>query len=330
MRAHASWLFLSGAAYALRLYRAIRIVGYFVADEGAAVGSAVVGDGRVSVGSDYLQVEVDQALAGDVAAAGTHAVRGVAGRAGESGVDMRGVLIPAAVAQHLSGNIMALGAHGVGAVHAGIWIGIKIADALAGAGGFAELVAALQQMRPLGSVRAVGADAAEFAVVVGIVAVGAVNLRAHGASLRLAVQIEHVTEQAGLRQGAGARVQHGMTRGRRRRHLRNQIQRIAGGHFAPREISEDGLGLLARAQAVAAQAILILIHRRIQHRGAIGGADADRAILRRTDVRRQNRSERSYLLRGVRSVAVDAGGVAIIVQQRRLGGVVQACAGRKW
>lgn len=58
--------------------------------------------------------------------------------------------------------------------------------------------------------RAVWARTSELAVVITVVAIGAQNLRAHGASLRDAVEIQHVQQQAGLRQRAVAEMGHGM------------------------------------------------------------------------------------------------------------------------
>ena len=93
----------------------------------------------------------------------------------------------------------------------------------------------------MGTVRA---GAAEFAIVVAVVAIGAEDLVAHGAALGDAVQVQHVGPQAGLRERAVADVHDGMAGGGRDGKLRDQVQRIARRNRAHREISVDRLALV--------------------------------------------------------------------------------------
>ena len=79
---------------------------------------------------------------------------------------------------------MALGAHRVRSGDAGIGIGKKIGDESAGHCSLAELVIALEDVRVDRAVRAVRAGAAEFAIVVAVVAIGAEDLRSDQIALR--------------------------------------------------------------------------------------------------------------------------------------------------
>ena len=81
-----------------------------MADEHAAVGGAVVGDGLTVVGGDDVDVEVDEPLAAEVAAGGSHAVRGVAGGAREPCGDVGVVLIPTRVLHDLVLQVVAFAA----------------------------------------------------------------------------------------------------------------------------------------------------------------------------------------------------------------------------
>ena len=79
--------------------------------------------------------------------------------------------------------------------------------------------------------------------------------------------------------------------------------------------------LFSGAGAVAAQAVFILIDGRRKDRHAIRGADAGYVLLRDADQRR--RREDADLLRTMCVVAIDAGGVTIVVQQRGFGCIVR-------
>src|SRR3974390_1087807 len=127
--------------------------------------------------------------------------------------DVRAVLEPAGVGEHLI-QVVALGAHGVRAVDALVGIWESVGDQLAGNGCLTELVVALQHVREGGAVRSVGPLAAEFTIVVAVVAVATEDARAGGTRRNLPVEVEHFSQQAGLRQRTGAVVEHGMA-GRR-------------------------------------------------------------------------------------------------------------------
>ena len=200
----------AGALHQQGLHRAIGIVHGFVADQRACIGGAVVGDGHASVRSHNLQVEIDQPLAGDVSAPRSHAVRGMTGGTSEAGVDVAGVLSPTRILDDLVRQIMALAAHRIGAIDAEIGRGIEVRNALPGARRLTEFVAALQQMVPFRPVWSARTCAAEFAIVVAVVAVRAVNLHAHGPALRAPIQLPHISQQAGLWQTTAAGMQHGV------------------------------------------------------------------------------------------------------------------------
>ena len=76
--------------------------------------------------------------------------------------------------------------------------------------------------------RSAWSAAAEFSIVVAIVAVGAQDSGAHAAPQRPAIKIQHVRTEAGLRERAAAIVEHRMTRGGKRAEFRNNIQTVAG------------------------------------------------------------------------------------------------------
>ena len=95
-------------------------------------------------------------------------------------------------------------------------------------------------------------------------AIGAEDLAAHGAAIRCAASfIQHGRQQAGLRQRLLRACITGWLDVARGGELGNHIQRIARRNRPQRQISVDRIGNLAGAGAVAAQAILILIDRRI-------------------------------------------------------------------
>ena len=64
----------------------------------------------------------------------------------------------------------------------------------------AALVVVFEDVPVLRAMRAVGADSAEFAVVVTVVAIGAEDLCAHRAAVgRASLQVQHGGQKAGLR-----------------------------------------------------------------------------------------------------------------------------------
>ena len=99
-------------------------------------------------------------------------------------------------------------------------LGKQIADQSARRRGLAELIIALEDMCVDRSMRAVGSGAAELAVVIAIVAIAAENSRSHRPRRGRAILIQHVDQQAGLRQRTRAIVRYRMARGRGRGELR--------------------------------------------------------------------------------------------------------------
>ena len=107
----------------------------------------------------------------------------VAGRASEARVNVVKVLLEAGVLHDLVGQIMALAAKSVRAVHAQIGAWEKIGDELAGRRSLAEFMATFQDVCPLGAMRPVRPGSSEFAIVVTIVAVTAENAIPHQPAL---------------------------------------------------------------------------------------------------------------------------------------------------
>lgn len=76
---------------------AVCVVCDVVAYQGAGIRGARVGNRRATIGSDHIDVEVHQPLAGDGPASCAHAVGGMANRAAEAGVDVITVMVPAGI-----------------------------------------------------------------------------------------------------------------------------------------------------------------------------------------------------------------------------------------
>lgn len=180
-----------------------------VAGEGAGIGGAGIADGSGRVGGDDVDVEIDEAFAGDSGIAGTHAMRGMARGTREAIVDVAGMLGESGIGNNLI-EVMALRAEGVGTVHGEVGAGKEVGDEQAGGGSLAELVTALENVRPLRAVRTIRTKAAKFAIVIAVVTIAASDARAHGAPQRDAIELEHLSAQAGLRERAGAIVSDGM------------------------------------------------------------------------------------------------------------------------
>ena len=122
--------------------------------------------------------------------------------------------------------------------------------------------------------RTVRTGSTKLTIVVAVVTIRAQNLRPHRAARRNSIEVQHVRQQAGLRECAAPCVGHRMARGRRNRELRNQVERIAGRNRSHRKVSINRQNLFARAGSMAAQAALILIHCGCKHRGSVARADA--------------------------------------------------------
>src|SRR5271165_1920734 len=150
--------------------------------EGAVAGAAIVGNRQPVVGPDYVDIEVHQALSSDVGRIGAHAVGGVADGTGKSVLrNVRVVLDPAGVGQYLR-QIVALGAHGIRAIHAEVGIGKSIGDESPGNRRLTELVVTFQDVEIGRSVGTVGTVSSKFAVVVAVMAVGTEDARPGGAN----------------------------------------------------------------------------------------------------------------------------------------------------
>lgn len=118
-----------------------------VAGKAAGIRSPGIRDGGRSIGCDDVRVKIDEPLAGDGSAGAAHAVGGVAGRAGETVVQMASMFAEAGICHDLT-QVMALSAKGVRSVNAKVRAGKKIGDQLARGRGLAQLIAAFEDMRP--------------------------------------------------------------------------------------------------------------------------------------------------------------------------------------
>ena len=192
-------------------------------------------------------------------------------------------------------------------------------------GGLAELVTALQNVGPPGTVRAVRSVAAKFPVVVAVVAVRAEDARADGAAWSHSIFIHHERAQTWLGVSAGAIVSDGMAGRRNRRKLGNDVQRIAVSDSPDWQITKRcGIGSFTGARAVASQTVFVLIDGRIQDGSAVDGVDTFDAALGRPDC--GSREEGTHLKRRVRIVAVDARRVAVLIQQGGLRCIVRSAS----
>ena len=250
-----------------------------VADQTAGVGGAAVGNRDTAIGGDDVDIKIHEAFAGDGPRLCAHAVCGVANRAGEAILDMPGVLAETGVRDQLI-EVVALRAQRVGAAISSALgaqdrVGKQIRNQPAGSGRLTELIPAFHDVGENRPVRSVWSNAAEFPIVVAIVTIGAENARAHRPPVRPAIEIQHGRAKAGLGEHAGAIVEYRVAGSCERTELWNHIQRVAGGDCAHGQIAGVQTQFLARAGAVATQAILILIG---------GGAD-HRLAVRRTDSR---------------------------------------------
>ena len=167
--------------------------------------------------------------------------------------------------------------------------------------------------------RSIRSVAAEFAVIVGVVAVGTENPCVDGSALGMPVQIPHEFQQTRLREWTVAVMHYGVARPRRSAELRDNVQWVPASNSPRRQVPEDGGYLLACTSAVTTQADFKLICRWSYNRGTIGSAYPGRAELGTS-----NGSQRkgSGLFCCMRIVAVNTGGVTILVQYFTLGRAV--------
>src|SRR5271166_5087257 len=176
--------------------RAVWVVRNLVTYQRARIGRAAVGDGRTSILGYHVDVKIHQPLATNARVDASHAVCGVAGRTGKSGVDMALVLLEAGV-RHDIAQTVAFAAHRVGPIHAEIGVPEKIGDQLARFHRLAKFVAPFQNVGPLGAVRTVRTGASKLAIVVAVVAVGAEHLRSHHTPLGNAIEIHMLVSRLG-------------------------------------------------------------------------------------------------------------------------------------
>jgi len=164
----------------------------------ARIYSLHVGNRDFAIRSNHIKIEIHHPLSRNRCHLGTHSVCRVANRAGKSVVDVASVLAEASIA-HDAGQVVTLGAKGIVASRSQIGREIQVHDRLTRGVRLAHIIAALQDMYVLRAVRAVRPCAAEFPVIIAVMAIGAQNAGAHSAALRAAVQVQHVWPQAGLR-----------------------------------------------------------------------------------------------------------------------------------
>ena len=192
----------------------------------ASIGGSIVGDGESAIRGNDIPVKIDQPFAAYHSACCSHAVGGVAGGTSEASADVAAVLSPTGVLHDLARKIMALGTHAVGSHCAYVGIGKEIGNQLTGQDGLAELIPALEDVGPFGAVGAVRTGASELAVIVAVVAIGAKYLDPHGATLLDAIQIQHIGQQARLRERAASAVHDGMARSGCDGKLGDQVERV--------------------------------------------------------------------------------------------------------
>lgn len=254
-----------------------------MADQRASSSAAIVRNGHPAVRSDYIQVEVDEPVAGHGSISTRDSVRSVASRARKTGIDVDGVPGPACILDDIAREIMAFAAHRVRPVYRQIRVGIEVRNPLARTRRLAEFITSLQKVRPFRSVRTARARTAEFAVVVAVVTIRAKYLEPHQPPLTGSVQLRHVGQKTGLGVSRGTRVRHRMAGGRRRGKFRKYIARIRRVRHVPhREIPEFRFRWLARRRTVAAKAVFILVHSRHQRGNSVSGRNSIHCVLRRT------------------------------------------------
>ena len=101
-----------------------------VTDQGAGASDAIVRNRCSTVGSDYIDIEVDEPLTRYAAICASNAVGSVAYRAGEAVVDMARVLCERRVGNDL-GEVVTFAAQGIGASHGQVGIGQQVSNGTA-------------------------------------------------------------------------------------------------------------------------------------------------------------------------------------------------------
>lgn len=262
--------------------RTICIVGNPVAHQRARVAAMVVGNRNAVIFSDYVRVKIHQPLSADARGICSHTVSTVAYRAAKAVLRyVQAVLREAGVSDNLR-QVVTLRAHSIRPGEGQVGSGKKVRDHSTRRRSLAELIVAFEDVRVVRSVRTVRPGAAELAIVVAVVAIGAEDARSHHARRRRSILIQQVQQEAGLRQGTGSIMSHRVARRCRRSEFRNNVQRIWCRCHSRWRIPVDDQPLLARARAVAAQTIFILIDRRSKNGDTIQCADSGNTRLRRT------------------------------------------------
>lgn len=151
-----------------------------VAGKAARICGPRIRNGTWPVWCDHSNVKIHEPFPRNVGVAAPHSMGCMTRGTREAVIDVPGVLGKACIAENLR-QIVALPAKSVGAVHTEIGARIEIGDQQPGARSLAELVTALKNVRPLRTMRTIRSAAAKLAIVIAIVAVGAENLRSHGA-----------------------------------------------------------------------------------------------------------------------------------------------------
>ena len=236
-----------------------------VARQAARIRSAVVRHRRTRIRCHDIGIKVNQPLARDASVLTTYSMCGVAGRARKPIINMSRVLAEAGIRENLI-QIMALGAQRVRPIHGQIWAREQVSNQLAGRRGLAEFIVTFEQVQILRSVRTVRAAAAEFPIVVAVVAVRAEDAVAHVTSGRGSIQIQHLGAQTRLWQRTASVVSDRVARSGGGAELRDDVQGITGGCDPHRQISEFCVRRFSGAGPVAAQAIFVLVNGRGQNR----------------------------------------------------------------
>ena len=184
-------------------------MGGLVAGQNTSIAAAVVGNWCAVVLTYNVGIKVHQALARNTRGNRSHAVRRVADRTREAVLRyVVTVLEEGGITYHVA-QVVALGAHAIGSVEAEVRIRKSVGNQSAGRRCLAELIIVLKDVRVHRTVRTIRPNAAELAIVVAVMAIGAEGLDSHQPPWR-AVLVQHVGQQTGLRKRARPDMRHGM------------------------------------------------------------------------------------------------------------------------
>lgn len=213
-------------------------------------------------------------------------MRGMTNGAGKTVVNVARVLAEAGIRQDLL-KVVTLAAQRVWSINGHIRVGEEAVQQSSRNGCHAELVSTLKNVAEPGSVRAVRPGPAEFSVVIAVVTIRTKDARANGPRGVCPIEVQHLSAQAGLSQGALSIVHHRVTGSGCPVKFGNQVQWITTTHDPHREISVFGsIRDLAGARTMTTQTVLVLIEGWVEHRDSVGGADTGNPILRGPEQRR--------------------------------------------